>query len=196
MSNEASNRALVIVSAPSGGGKTTLCARLLDEFHNLKLSISSTTRAPRGDEKNGLAYWFISVAEFEKKIADGDFAEWAKVHDNYYGTSKTTLEKYFTQSQAVLLDIDVQGARQLKKIYGKDAITLFLSPPSLEVLEQRLRGRGTDPEATILKRLRHADHEMKAAGEFDACIINDDLNRAYTELSKNVRNFLMARKLA
>lgn len=190
-----SSRALVIVSAPSGGGKTTLCSRLLAEFKNLALSISCTTRAPRGQEKNGEAYWFITKAEFEKKIQDGDFAEWAKVHDNYYGTSKTTLEKSFQNNQAVLLDIDVQGAKQLKKIYSQDALTLFLSPPNLQVLEQRLRGRGTDNEQTILKRLQHASQEMQSAQEFDACIINDQLDRAYTELSQAVKKFLGSRKL-
>ena len=180
----------MIVSAPSGGGKTTLCSRLLRDFKNLKLSISCTTRAPRGQEKEGEAYFFLTFQEFESKVSDGDFAEWAKVHGNYYGTSKSTIASIFKKGHAVLLDIDVQGAHQLKKIYGDQAITIFLTPPSIEVLEQRLRGRGTDPEETILKRLAHAATEMNSATDFDTIVVNDQMEQAYEDLSRVVSDFL------
>lgn len=181
---------LVILSAPSGGGKTTLCQRLLRDFPVLTLSISSTTRAPRGSERDGVAYHFLTREQFERQIAEGRFAEWANVHGNYYGTSKDVIDRAFTAGQSVLLDIDVQGAESLRRAFPGRQFSVFIAPPSLEVLEQRLRARGTDSEETIRRRLSNAQHEMQDIDRFDYRIVNDDLDRAYQELRDTVERAL------
>jgi guanylate kinase len=173
---------LLIISAPSGAGKTTLCHRLLRDFPELVLSISSTTRAPRGQEKHAREYHFLTREKFETEIQAGRFAEWALVHGNYYGTSKDVIEETFAQGKSVLLDIDVQGAASLRKSYPEASYLVFVSPPSIEILEQRLRGRGTDSEETIQKRLKNARDELSRSPEFDRTIINDHLEKAYKEL--------------
>jgi guanylate kinase len=173
---------LVIVSAPSGAGKTTLCQRLLGDFSELELSVSSTTRPPRGSERNGVDYHFTSQQEFERQVAAGRFAEWALVHGSYYGTSKTTIEQAFARGKSVLLEIDVQGAASLRKVYPKECVSIFISPPSLEELERRLRARGTDSEETIQKRLKNARDEMARSGEYDHIVVNDTLEHAYEHL--------------
>lgn len=183
-------RKLIVLSAPSGAGKTTLCQRLLQDFPELVLSISSTTRAPRGQEQEGKEYFFLSRAQFEAGIQSGRFAEWALVHGHYYGTSKDTIERTFAQNRPVLLDIDVQGAASLRSAFPQECFTIFISPPSLEILEARLRARGTDSEETIQKRLRNARKEMEELPQFDAVVINDSLDRASTELKS-----LVARQL-
>lgn len=176
----------MILAAPSGTGKTTLCSRLLSDIPELSLSISTTSRAPRGLEKHGSEYFFVSQAEFEASIKNHQFAEWAKVHGNFYGTAKSTIDQVFKKGQAVLLDIDVQGAESLKKSYPHDTFTIFIHPPSLEALEARLRGRGTDSEATIQKRLKNARDEIAEASKFDLEIVNDDLEQCYEELKAAV----------
>ncbi|OFZ18584.1 MAG: guanylate kinase [Bdellovibrionales bacterium GWB1_55_8] len=182
---------LVVISAPSGGGKTTLCERLLRDFAGkLVLSISTTTRAPRGREQNGVEYHFVSKAEFEKGIQDHRFAEWALVHGNYYGTSRTVIEKCFEQGKSVLLDIDVQGAESLRKAYPRECFRIFIAPPSLAHLESRLRHRGTDSEETIQKRLKNARDEMEHAPRFDRIVVNDQLDHAYAELKEVVSHLL------
>jgi len=181
---------LIVISAPSGAGKTTLCSRLLKARSDLQLSISTTTRAPRGKEQDGVDYHFVSQESFQALIAEDRFAEWAKVHDYFYGTSKTTIEKAFGDQKHVLLDIDVQGAASLKKLYQERCFTVFVSPPSLEVLEKRLRARGTDSDEVVAKRMRNAQKEMQAAQSFDKLIINDDLNRAANELLEAVQQRL------
>lgn len=174
---------LIIVAAPSGTGKSTLCKRLLAEFDDkLKFSISSTTRAPRGSERHGKEYYFLDKTEFERKIQAGDFAEWAKVHDNYYGTDKRAIEGCFKRGQSVLLDIDVQGAKSLKEAFPDRSLLIFIEPPSFAELERRLRGRGTDDEETIQKRLKNARGEIAQKDSFDFAIVNDDLETAYAEL--------------
>jgi guanylate kinase len=181
---------LVVISAPSGAGKTTLCQRLLSDFPDLVLSISCTTRQPRGQEQNGKEYFFLTREEFEKKIQDGRFAEWAQVHGNYYGTSKDVIESSFQQNKSVLLDIDVQGAEQLQKVYPNQCFRIFISPPSLQELEFRLRARGTDSEETIQKRLINAKKEIDAGQTFDVIVVNDSLERAYSELKTFVESKL------
>ncbi|MDR3607205.1 MAG: guanylate kinase [Oligoflexia bacterium] len=174
---------LIVISAPSGTGKTTLCARLLKDLSSmLTLSISSTTRPPRGKEQHGIEYFFLSTQDFEVAIQRGHFAEHARVHDNYYGTSRDAIESNWKQGKSVLLDIDVQGAASLKKAYPDETVRIFIAPPSLEALEQRLRKRGTDPEETIQKRLKNAEKEMSHMKRFDYVIVNDDLERAYRQL--------------
>ncbi len=173
---------LIVISAPSGAGKTTLCSRLLATRSDVRLSISTTTRAPRGKEKEGREYHFTDNPTFEAMIQQGAFAEWARVHGYYYGTSMQTIDRAFQDGYHVLLDIDVQGADSLRKAYGPRCYTVFVSPPDLAVLESRLRSRGTDSEEVIQKRMKNARREMEAAPLFDRIIINDDLNRACSEL--------------
>jgi guanylate kinase len=178
---------LIVVSAPSGAGKTTLCQRLLRDFSQLRLSVSCTTRAPRGQEKHGQDYFFLSKDEFKAKIAAGDFAEWAEVHGNFYGTLKSTIEQNLRAGLSVLLDIDVQGAASLRKAFPKEAVTIFVSPPSLDELEKRLRSRGTDSEESVARRMANARREMQEAPHFDRVILNDQLERAYSELHTFIR---------
>jgi guanylate kinase len=174
---------LFVVAAPSGTGKTTLCARLLKETPELMLSVSTTTRAPRGKERDGVDYHFISTDEFKKAIKADGFAEWAEVHGNFYGTHKKTIQKAFDAGKSLLLDIDVQGADSLKKSFPAETIRIFLQPPSMEELERRLRSRGTDSEESIQKRLLAAEKEMEHMDHFDHVIVNDDLEKAYFALS-------------
>jgi len=178
---------LIVVSAPSGAGKTTLCQRLLQDFPELNLSVSSTTRKPRGDEKNGREYFFYSVEEFKNKIEKNEFAEWAEVHGNYYGTSKNLIERTFMSGKSALLDIDVQGAESLTRAYPGICHSFFIEPPSLQILEERLRARKTDSEETIQKRIINARRELDQASRFDHVIKNDDLDRAFNELKKLVK---------
>lgn len=181
---------LIVISAPSGAGKTTLCQRLLRDFAELTLSISTTTRAPRGTEQHGKEYFFTDRSEFERQIQAGRFAEWAEVHGNYYGTSKQVVEDAFKAGKSVLLDIDVQGAASLRKAFGQRCQTIFVAPPSLQTLEHRLRARKTDSEETIRKRVRNAADEMKRMSEFEHVVINDQLESAYAELSALVSSLL------
>ena len=178
---------LIVISAPSGAGKTTLCQKLLKDFPKVVLSISSTTRAPRGIEQNGKDYFFLSHEQFKSDIADGKFAEWAQVHGNYYGTSKKVIEDAFRVGNSVLLDIDVQGAASLRKSYPGQSLAIFIAPPNLKELESRLRSRGTDSEETIQKRLKTAVSEMSRSGDFDFVLVNDALDRAYDELKEWLR---------
>ncbi len=181
---------LIVLSAPSGAGKTTLCKKLLSDFPKLEISISCTTRPPRGKELHGKDYYFLSQEDFKKRIDSNRFAEWALVHGNYYGTSKESIEKTFEKNKAVLLDIDVQGAESLKRAYQKDCFLIFIAPPSMSILERRLRSRGTENEESIQKRLRNAAQEMKSMERFDCIIVNDDFDAAYHELHAVVQNQL------
>jgi guanylate kinase len=181
---------LIVISAPSGAGKTTLCRKLLKDFKNLVLSISFTTRAPRGQEKHGTDYFFVSPEEFKKQIEANRLAEWAQVHGNYYGTSKDFIEASFGQGKSVLLDIDVQGAESLSKAYPKETVKVFISPPSLDELENRLRARGTDSEETIQKRLKNAREEIEKSKHFHHIILNDSLDHAYAVLKKTLEGYL------
>lgn len=181
---------LIVVSAPSGAGKTTLCARLLGEFADrLQLSISTTTRAPRGGERHGVEYFFMPKADFQKRITEGAFVEWAEVHGNFYGTSRQQLDEALARGRSLLLDIDVQGASSLRTLYPHDSLLIFVSPPDLATLEARLRGRGTDTEETIQKRLRNAHAELARAPEFDCTVVNDALDSAYAKLKASVQAF-------
>lgn len=173
---------LIVISAPSGGGKTTLCARLLRDFPELILSVSTTTRPPRGSERDGEHYFFVARDAFQGMIAGERFAEWAEVHGNFYGTTKDFVEQAFSQGKSLLLDIDVQGAESLRKAYPERAVTIFIRPPSLEELERRLRGRRTDSEETIRKRVKNAEGEMKHLDRFDHVVVNDEFEHAYLQL--------------
>ena len=177
---------LYIVTAPSGAGKTTLVHAVLEREPGLALSISYTTRAPRPGEVDGRDYRFVSREEFLRLRDGGELLEWAEVHGNYYGTSRTWIETQLQQDRDVLLEIDWQGARQVRRMFPH-AVSIFILPPSLEALEARLRGRGTDSEATIARRLAAAREEMRHVEEFDYVIINDRLERAIDELTAVVR---------
>jgi guanylate kinase len=172
---------LFILSAPSGAGKTTLRQAALVRFPDLSYSVSCTTRLPRAGEQNGRDYVFLTAAEFEAGIREGRWAEWARVHGHYYGTSARFLEQERSAGRDVLLDIDVQGAQQICRRFP-DSVTIFILPPSLAVLEQRLRARGTDRPEAIELRLRNARQEMEQSGTYRHLIVNDDLNTAIDEL--------------
>ncbi|OIO05630.1 MAG: guanylate kinase [Desulfovibrionaceae bacterium CG1_02_65_16] len=171
----------LVLSAPSGAGKSTLVARLRAEFPGFAYSISCTTRAPRGAEENGVHYHFLTREDFLAKRGAGYFAEWAEVHGNFYGTPKAPVEDKLSRGQDMLFDIDVQGALQLKAVFPQ-ALYVFILPPSKEVLERRLRGRGTDSEEAIAKRMKNALGELNQAGHFDYHIVNDDIEEAADEL--------------
>lgn len=169
---------LFIISAPSGAGKSTILKKLLTAVPNLAFSVSHTTRAPRPGESNGREYHFVDRTAFEGMRTDQAFLEWAEVHGNLYGTSREAIEAQQAQGIDVFLDIDVQGARQLREQRLPGAIFLFIAPPSLAELEKRLRGRGTDPEETVQLRLNNARREMEDAGRYDYLVINDQLDEA------------------
>jgi guanylate kinase len=172
---------LFIVSAPSGAGKTTLVRELLAHDSRVRLSISYTTRAPRAGEQNGRDYHFVDVTEFLAMRNRGDFLESAEVHGNFYGTSRVWLEREIAAGRDALLEIDWQGAQQVRRFFG-NAIGIFIMPPSLAELERRLRGRGTDDDETIARRHLAALTEMRHVGEFEYVIINNELAEAIGDL--------------
>ena len=177
---------LFIVTAPSGAGKTTLVSGLLERDPLVRLSVSYTTRAPRTGEVNGQHYHFIDVQGFRALRDKGEFLEWAEVHSNYYGTPKRWLEEQIRAGRDILLEIDWQGAQQVRKVFPK-AVGVFILPPSVEELERRLRGRGTDSEDVIARRVLGARGEMRHVAEFDYVIINEDLPAALEDLVAVVR---------
>jgi guanylate kinase len=182
---------LLIVSAPSGAGKSTLVNHLLSLGLPLSFSVSATSRKPRGNEKDGREYYFITADEFRKRIAAGEFVEWEEVYtDHYYGTLKSEIRRIHDAGRAVLFDVDVRGGITLKKIFGADALCLFIMPPSVDELSRRLHGRGTDAPEKIRMRVEKAESELKLASSFDRIIINDDLEEACRETVKAVTDFL------
>ena len=179
---------LFIVSAPSGAGKSTLCRAMRDYFSDLLYSISYTTRPPRKGEQNGVDYHFIPKDEFAKGISQQQWAEWAEVHGNYYGTSAKFLDTGLSAGHDILLDIDVQGTRQILKRYP-DGITIFILPPSLEILKQRLKARDTDRPAVIAVRLDNAQKEMAQKDIYRHRVINDRLADATAEMIAIFENY-------
>jgi len=179
---------LFIISAPSGAGKSTLCRAMLDHFADLLYSISYTTRPPRQGEQNGVDYYFIPKDKFKKGISRHQWAEWAEVHGNYYGTSAEFLDKKLSGGRDVLLDIDVQGTRQILKRYP-ESITIFIMPPTLEILKQRLQDRGTDSPAVIALRLDNAQKEMAQKAIYRHVVINDRLPDATAEMITIFENY-------
>ena len=184
---------LIIVSAPSGSGKSTIVNWLMQEHPELRLyfSISCTSRAPRGTEQNGVEYFFLTPEEFKEKIQTGEFLEYEEVYENrFYGTLKAQVEHQREQGQNVVFDVDVKGGVNIKKHYGKKALSLFIQPPSIEELRRRLEGRGTDTPEAIEQRLSKAEYELTFAPQFDRVIINDDLDIAKQETLKVISDFL------
>ncbi len=182
---------LFIVSAPSGAGKTTLCRALLAHFTDLKYAVSHTTRAPRPGEVHGADYFFVTPAVFEAMIAADQLAEWARVHDHYYGTSTDTLNQALMAGQDLLLDIDIQGAEQLL-VHYPDSVTIFIRPPSLEALKARLETRSANTPADLARRLANAQHEMERESFYRHVIINDDLSTATAEIIQLIGSYRTA----
>jgi guanylate kinase len=182
---------LVIISAPSGAGKTTIVKHLLDSGLNLSFSVSATTRQIRGIEKDGVDYFYLSVPEFLKRVKNNEFVEWQEVYkDLLYGTLKSELERIWTNGKHVLFDVDVSGGINLKKIFGTRSIAIFIMPPTIEELENRLIKRATDNPEKIKMRVEKAREEMKLANQFDTVIVNHQLDKAKEEAVKIVTSFL------
>lgn len=175
---------LIIISAPSGTGKTSVIQHFLATHPHMIHSVSCTTRPIRRGEKEGVDYHFISPEKFQQMIGNDEFAEWAEVHDHRYGTPKAPLEKALQDGLEILLDLDVQGGQALKKMFGAQALSIFLLPPSLEELERRLSQRGTDSREQLAIRMRNARQEMKAKEAYDVQIINENLRQACLEIEK------------
>ena len=181
---------LFVISGPSGAGKGTLLAELRKQRPDLGLTVSATTRSPRPSEVDGTSYYFLSDEEFRRRIAAGEFVEWAEVHGHLYGTLVSEVKRLLAKGHSLVLEIDVQGALNVRKVYP-DAVLVFIEPPSLQVLEERLRGRGTEDEASIELRLKNARHEMELADQYDVRIVNDTVDRAAQELGSVMRRFEM-----
>ncbi len=179
---------IFVVSAPSGAGKTTIIKKAQECVRELAFSVSHTSRKLRKDEKHGLDYFFVSDLEFKKKITEGDFLEWAEVHGNYYGTSKCQIKSLLEKGKTVILDIDVQGALQVRNVEDISAKFLFIEPPSIEELHKRLDHRGTETEESINRRIQNAKREMTFKDQYDFVIINDELDRAVSEFITIITN--------
>ena len=183
---------LIVFSAPSGSGKTTIVRHLLEQTDlPLAFSISATTRAPRGTEKEGEDYYFLSPEAFKSKIEKGEFLEYEEVYPGLlYGTLASEVKRLWNENKAVLFDIDVMGGISIKKSFPNETLTVFVQPPSIETLEERLRSRNTDTEETVQIRLSKAQQELDQAQAFDEIVINDDLSTALTQTEELVRSFL------
>lgn len=182
---------IIIFSAPSGSGKSTIVNYLLERHPELEFSVSATSRAPRGTEQHGEAYYFLTTEEFKKKIAENAFVEYEEVYSGcYYGTLKSEIERISTKGHHVVFDVDVVGGCNLKRIFGEEALSIFIAPPSVEVLRQRLKGRGTDSDEMIEKRVDKAEYEMTFAPKFDKIIVNDRLEDALQEAETAILQFI------
>ena len=183
---------LIIFSAPSGAGKTTLVKHLLQCDLNFGFSISATTRKPRGEEVNGCEYYFLSEKEFKSKIENNEFLEWEEVYPgSYYGTLKSEVDRICSNGENIVFDVDVTGGYNIKKLYGDRALAVFVQPPSIEELERRLHSRSTDDPEVIQSRIAKAEHEMTYSRYFDIIIVNDKLEEALKEAEEKVRDFLL-----
>jgi len=182
---------MIIISAPSGAGKTTIVRHLLGTGLNLAFSVSATSRPIRPGEVEGREYYFMSSDEFRQKIAHDELLEWQEVYPgSYYGTLKSEVSRIHKNGQVPVFDVDVVGGLNIKKMYGMEALAIFIQPPSLEVLEQRLRARATDNEQSLQKRLEKVRWELDFAPEFDTVILNDKLEIALKQAEQSVKNFL------
>ncbi len=181
----------ILFSAPSGCGKTTIIRELMQYFDCFGFSISATSRQPRAGEVDGKDYYFLSHTEFKRRVDHGDFLEWEEVYaGTCYGTLKSEVERLWAEGRVAVFDVDVNGGRNIKRHFGADALSIFVMPPSVEVLEQRLRSRGTESEEAIAKRLGRSAEELKQAPQFDVTIVNDDLSRAVAETRRVIEEFL------
>ena len=183
---------LIIFSAPSGSGKSTIINKLMSEYGlRGRFSISATSRKPRGSEQDGVEYYFLTEEDFRKRIGEGDFLEYEEVYPGcFYGTLRSEVDRTLAQGENVILDIDVQGGLNVKKIYGDRALTLFIQPPSIERLRERLERRGTDAPEVIERRLAKAETELSFAPKYDAVVVNDDLEEACRDAARVIEDFL------
>lgn len=183
---------LIIFSAPSGSGKSTIINKLMSEYGlRGRFSISATSRKPRGSEQDGVEYYFLTEEDFRKRIGEGDFLEYEEVYPGcFYGTLRSEVDRTLDRGENVILDIDVQGGLNVKKIYGDRALTLFIQPPSIERLRERLERRGTDAPEVIERRLAKAETELSFAPNYDAVVVNDDLEEACRDAARVIEDFL------
>lgn len=183
---------IIILSAPSGSGKSTIINALIgDPELRLQFSISATSRAPRGQEQNGREYYFLTPEEFRLRVESGDFVEYEEVYaGTCYGTLYSEVERVTGSDHNLIMDVDVKGGVNIKNKFGREALSIFIMPPDIEALEARLRGRATDSEDKIAERLAKADYEMTFAPQFDACVVNDSLPEAVTEVRRLILQFI------
>lgn len=182
---------LVILSAPSGAGKSTIVKHLLKTFPRLEFSVSATSRAPRGTERNGVEYYFLSPEEFSKAVERDEFVEWEEVYaGTCYGTLRTELERIWGKGNVIIFDVDVKGGIRLKEIFGDNALSIFIMPPSIEELRCRLIGRGTDAPEVIERRIQKAETEISYCRKFDRIVVNDRLEEAVEEVTTLIRDFI------
>uniref|UniRef100_UPI00402A1F72 guanylate kinase n=1 Tax=Alloprevotella sp. TaxID=1872471 RepID=UPI00402A1F72 len=182
---------IIIFSAPSGSGKSTIINYLMQQGLNLHFSVSATSRPPRGAEQNGVEYYFLTPEDFKQRIAQGEFLEYEEVYkDRFYGTLKSQVDAQLAKGENVVCDVDVLGGQNIKKHYGQRAMSIFIQPPSIEVLRQRLEGRGTDSPEVINDRIARAEFELSFADKFDHAVVNDDLQQAQAEALALIQNFL------
>lgn len=183
---------IIILSAPSGTGKSTIIGKIIDRAElKLGFSISATSRQPRGEEQHGREYYFLSKQEFADRVAAGDFVEWEEVYaGTCYGTLKSEVERVTSSGHNLIMDIDVKGGVNVKNFFGENALAIFILPPSIEELERRLRGRATDSEETIAKRLAKAEFELGFADRYDISIVNDDIDHASEKVADAIRRFI------
>jgi len=183
----------IIFSAPSGSGKTTIVRALLDRIEELAFSISACSRAPRGNEKHKVDYYFLGKELFKEEIEDNSFIEWEEVYkDHFYGTLKHEVDRLWAKNKVVIFDVDVYGGINLKKYFGDSALSLFIEPPSIEVLEERLRKRETETEEKIRIRMKKAEEELSKREDFDKVVLNNDLELTINEVEKIVKEFIKA----
>lgn len=183
---------LVVFTAPSGAGKTTIVKHLLSKYDDLAFSVSATTRSARSEEVDGRDYYFLSLEEWRQKIEEGDFLEWEEVYENqYYGSLKSEVERLWKLGKYVIFDMDVKGATNIKKIYGDKAITVFVKPPSPEILFNRLRNRKTESEDSLKKRINRAAEELTYEKTFDLVLLNDDLEICLQEADNIVEKIVL-----
>lgn len=182
---------VVIFSAPSGSGKSTIVNYLLTKGLGLEFSISATCRAPRGEEQNGREYFFFTPEEFKAKVENNEFLEWEEVYPGCcYGTLKSEVERIWAKGNIVVFDVDVVGGVNIKKIFGEQALSIFIEAPSIDILRKRLIGRGTDSMDKIEQRVAKAEYEMTFASQFDTIVINDKVEDAYSDAERVIRDFI------
>ena len=186
---------VVVFSAPSGAGKSTIVHHLLEKFPQIEFSVSATSRAPRGAEVDGKDYYFFTAEQFEQKIAEDRFVEYEEVYaGTYYGTLKSEIERLWDKGTVIAFDVDVKGGVNIKRLFGESALSVFVMPPSVKVLEERLIARGTDSKESIAKRLAKAEEEIAYSSKFDVVLVNDNLQQAFAQAERIVGEFIESAK--
>ncbi len=178
---------LIVISAPSGSGKTTIARAIMQKYPGMLFSVSATTRTPRAGEVNGKDYFFLSKEEFQRRVQAGDLVEWEEIYGNYYGTLKSEIDRALNRGAIMLFDVDVKGALSIKRVFPDDSLLIFIKPPSFEVLRDRLLGRKTEDDATIRRRLDRVPMELEKGSHFDWQVVNDDLQTAINNVDEIIR---------